>query len=274
MGKRVVDIAACARVERCLLLTRIPFVVRIVSRIEGTPVSASTIHNLFDLDNTYASKLDFSKGNTEKVARLVQMEVLLLDEVSMLDCDIFSSVTTLLNLCDHTRKGRADPNADEFGDCHVILFGDFKQLPPATSKAPFCVLPFVQRLFDFRVLRENRRVIDDPNRKDITEEFHQVLADVSFGRCTDIVKNFIVRSYVRGARNNTAETCPLEKVTSVFTKRRYRDSWNRSLMRKIAKSHNHSMKVRGMVRAKGQRGSNWHFLSDHLWLDVRRHPGC
>ncbi len=274
-------------------------------------MSASTIHNLFDMDNTYASKLDFSKGNTEKVARLVQMEVLLLDEVSMLDCDIFSSVTTLLNLCDHTRKGRADPNADEFGDCHIILFGDFKhrdlpghlaptmcttlvcdhfsvvwlelmrderrrprQLPPATSKTPFCVLPFVHRLFDFRVLRENRRVIDDPSRKDITDEFHEVLADVSFGRCTDIVKTFIVRSYVRGARNNTAETCPLEKVTSVFTKRRYRDSWNRCLMRKIAKSHNHSMKVRGMVRAKGQRGSNWHLLSDHLLLGVCRHPRC
>ena len=86
------------------------------------------------------------------------------------------------------------------------------------------MLPFVHRLFDFRVLRENRRVISDPSRKDITDEFHHVLADVSFGRCTEIVKNFIVRSYVRGARNNTAETCPLEKVTSVFTKRRYRQA--------------------------------------------------
>ena len=86
-------------------------------------MSACTIHNLFDLDNTYATKLDLTKGNLEKVARLVQMEVLLLDEVSMLDCDIFQSIATILNLCDHTRKGYIDNNADEFGDCHILLFG-------------------------------------------------------------------------------------------------------------------------------------------------------
>ncbi len=34
----------------------------------------------FDLDNQYVSKLDFAKMNVEKVARLVQMEVLMLDE--------------------------------------------------------------------------------------------------------------------------------------------------------------------------------------------------
>ena len=56
------------------------------------------------------------------------MEVLLLDEVSMLDCDIFSSIATILNLCDHNRKGYIDNNADEFGDCHILLFG-----PPALS---------------------------------------------------------------------------------------------------------------------------------------------
>ena len=30
-------------------------------------------------------------------------------------------------------------------------------------------------------------------------------------------------------------------------------------MRKIAKTHNHSMKIRGMCRPKGQRGSSWHY---------------
>lgn len=44
-------------------------------------------------------------------------------KVSMLDCEIFKSITQLMNLCDHTRKGYADPNVDEFGDTHLILFG-------------------------------------------------------------------------------------------------------------------------------------------------------
>ncbi len=126
-----------------------------------------------------------------------------------------------------------------------------------------------------------------------------MLSDISYGRCTDAVRRFVVKSYVRGACFPCAERCPLEKVTSVFTKRRYRDAWNRALVRKIAKTHNHSMKacglaamahefalhpgclrkaalklatqVRGMVRARGQRGSNWYSEKkvDHIRRNVR-----
>ncbi len=69
--------------------------------------------------------------------------------------------------------------------------------------------------FEFRVLRENRRVEHDESRKEAIEEFHAVLGDVSLGYCSEAVKKYIVQSYVRGARFNNAETCPLEKVTSV-----------------------------------------------------------
>ena len=40
---------------------------------------------------------------------------------------------------------------------HVLLFGDFKQLPPATSRAPFIVDPLLLHDYKFRVLRQNRR---------------------------------------------------------------------------------------------------------------------
>jgi len=53
--------------------------------IEGCNVSATTIHNLFDLDGNLTSKLDFSKANVEKVAVLVQMQVLFLDEARRSD---------------------------------------------------------------------------------------------------------------------------------------------------------------------------------------------
>ena len=52
-------------------------------------------------------------------------------QVSMLDQEIFEAVTKYLNLCDVQRKGYADPNADEFGDVHLVLFGDFKCPPVA-----------------------------------------------------------------------------------------------------------------------------------------------
>ena len=36
-------------------------------QVEGTDVHAATLHNVFDLDSTYQSSLDFTKTGTEKV---------------------------------------------------------------------------------------------------------------------------------------------------------------------------------------------------------------
>ena len=51
--------------------------------IEKTPVSATTIHQMFEFDSDNVSKLDFAKVTHAKVAALIQMQVLLLDEVSL-----------------------------------------------------------------------------------------------------------------------------------------------------------------------------------------------
>ncbi len=52
--------------------------------VEGTQVGASTLHNTFDFDGSHESKLDFSKRTAERVNALIALDVLLLDEVSML----------------------------------------------------------------------------------------------------------------------------------------------------------------------------------------------
>ena len=49
--------------------------------IEGTDVAATTIHALFELDGELHSKMDFSKLDDPKIAFLLQLQVLLLDEV-------------------------------------------------------------------------------------------------------------------------------------------------------------------------------------------------
>ena len=70
---------------------------------------------------------------------------------------------------------------------------------------------------------------------------------------------FKLRSgYVRGADCPTADDCKLEGSTSVFTKRRYRDAWNRKLVKRIGQTHNHTLKIKARVRARGTRGANWY----------------
>ena len=50
--------------------------------VEGTDVAATTIHALLELDGELHSRLDFSRLDDEKVALLMSLKVLLLDEVS------------------------------------------------------------------------------------------------------------------------------------------------------------------------------------------------
>lgn len=148
--------------------------------IEGTDVRASTLHALFDLDGDMVSRLDLAKLSHPKVAALLALKVLLVDEFSMLDIDAWTAVENCMSSVDHTLRPAAR-DADSFGDCHVILFGDYKQLPPSTSRAPFITLPSVHNCFDVRVLRQNRRVSVSPERAREAEAFHGVLDDIAHG---------------------------------------------------------------------------------------------
>ena len=85
----------------------------------------------------------------------------------------------------------------------------------AQGKAPFIVLPMVHS-FDFRVLRQNRRVVQDEARRQEIENFHEVLTDISYCRCTTVVREFIINSYVRGAQvgGGSSEHSPFEGNTA------------------------------------------------------------
>ena len=97
----------------------------------------------------------------------------------------------------------------------------------------------------------------DASRKAEIENFHKILMDVSMGVASDRVRQFIIRAYVKGMLScgGTANNCELEGSTSVFTKRRYRDRWNRTVIHRIASVANHSLKIKGRVRGSPLRKS-------------------
>lgn len=108
----------------------------------------------------------------------------------------------------------------------------------------------------------------DEARSAESGEFHAALGDIAWGRTTERVKKLVVEAYVRGARVGCAEKAELEGSTSVFTKRRYRDRWNRTLVRRIAKTRKHTLKIKGRVRSRGAKGNAW--FSDRKTQLARR----
>ena len=100
--------------------------------------------------------------------------------------------------------------------------------------------------------------MQDETRRAELDSFHTVLTDISHGATTNDVREFMIDAYVRGYEIATAAHVPFEGSTAVFTRRRYRDKWNRTVVRRIAKKHNHSIKIRACVRPKGVRSGQWY----------------
>ena len=147
----------------------------------------------------------------------------------MIDEACWQGMLDVLSLARHARKD--GENTDGYGPVHFILFGDFNQLPPASGRAPFIRLPSFARDFEFRCLNENRRVVRESGREAEIQNFHEVLADISEGKASEKVRKFIVDAYVRGRHFTIAEEVPVEGTTTVVTRRRYRDKWNRKVVR-------------------------------------------
>ena len=220
--------------------------------VPGTRVSATTIHNMWNLDTSLQSKLDLNRDHDEVVKELKRMEVNLVDEFSMIDVDLYDVMREMWRRLAAYRKP-SGAGLDEFGDLHIVLFGDLKQLPPATRRPPFIAMEGVPEVFDVRVLTQNRRVVDDPARAQQINNFHHVLQHIAAGQGSDneLVRQFFVEAYANAASEHySPKSLPLEGNTAIFTKRRYRDKWNGALVSRLAKHCGHELRVQGQVRAR------------------------
>ena len=160
------------------------------------------------------------------------------------------------------------PPGDEFGNVHHIICCDFKQLPPATSRPPFIASdPGVLTTFDFRVLKQNRRLAvgADVSHQRSLDTFHKTLERIAHGDAGAAVRQFFVNAYVRGA-GVTAATVPFEDHTDVTSKRRYRDRWNAEVLKRSGKTHGRSQKVKAVFIARGTQDQ---YIRDQAATDIR-----
>ena len=91
-------------------------------RTAGTDVQATTIHALMELDCEMKSKFDFASPGHPKVAAMLALEVLFINEVSMIDVGCWRTVSELFAAVGRSKRPDARA-ADDFGEIHLILFG-------------------------------------------------------------------------------------------------------------------------------------------------------
>ena len=230
-------------------------------QVPRTPVRAYTLHTLFALNIEGESTLDPNKQGDAKTERLSRMTVLIVDECSMIDDGTWLAMKDQLTTFAAVRVGESHstggrPECDDFGRVHLLLAVDYKQLPPATSRPPFIAADIaVIEQFRFRVLRQNRRIAtsEDAEQQQGFEDFHAVLESIAMNQTTDDVRQFFIGAYVRGA-GITQKDVPFEENTAVFPMRRYRDRWNRQILKRCADTYKRSAKITAAFAPRGTRG--------------------
>ena len=226
--------------------------------VPRTNVRASTVHHLFQLSVDLESKIDPGNSKHAGTEKLLKMTFLIIDEASMLDDDAWRAIRDQLSAISHRDLQEADidgkdhPRRDVFGRCHIMLCCDYKQLPPATARPPFIATdPEFIAAFDFRVLRQNRRLApaSNPSEQVALDLFHAVLEDVAHCKPSVPVRKHIVDAYVRGAKRPTANYLWRDEGTACFTKRKYRDRWNKRIQERAADKYRRSLKVDAIFTA-------------------------
>src|SRR5437588_8175746 len=117
--------------------------------VAALQLGGQTIHSFFGIPPRILDPDDVRpRGRSRKLMK--KIERLVIDEVSMVRCDLLDVV----DRCLRVERGRPEP----FGGVQVVLVGDFLQLPPVVPTAEQEVLSHLgfdgPYAFDAKVLRE------------------------------------------------------------------------------------------------------------------------
>ncbi|MDR2337650.1 MAG: AAA family ATPase [Deltaproteobacteria bacterium] len=171
-----------------------------------------TIHSLFkiapsifvpDDDRLQIPEIfDYLQYGEDRVQLINKMELLVIDEISMVRCDILDVIDRILRVY---RKRENEP----FGGVQVLLIGDVFQLPPIAKKDEWEILSlFYDSIFFFsaNVIRKNEFCYIELKKiyRQHEKEFIELLNKVRINQVTDADLIFLNSRY-------DPVFCPMEK---------------------------------------------------------------
>lgn len=101
------------------------FIVLAPSGVAAINAGGQTIHSFFGFDFAVQGPLSMGKMNSNKIAVAQKVDTIILDEVSMVRCDIIDAIDRMLRFCRHSSL--------PFGGVQMVFVGDLFQLPPVVT---------------------------------------------------------------------------------------------------------------------------------------------
>lgn len=107
-------------------------------------IGGNTIHSFMGIGTAEYSAITLANNilyKKHKLSKLVKLEILLIDEISMMNAELLSKVSNVLSIIRN--------NPSPFGGVQVILIGDFYQLPPVQGE--FCFKSDIWNQMNFSI---------------------------------------------------------------------------------------------------------------------------
>ena len=136
-------------------------------------IGGQTLHSFLGLGlgtGTVKEILNNILKNKKKHESILNLEVLIIDEISMIDKDLFEKISLILSII--------KSNDVYFGNIQIILVGDFCQLAPVKGK--YCFLADIWNKMNIKIVLLEKLI---RHNEDLL--FQQILKIVRKGRCTD-----------------------------------------------------------------------------------------
>jgi ATP-dependent exoDNAse (exonuclease V) alpha subunit len=145
-------------------------------------IGGTTLHSFFnikpDTDITKHTLKSIQKKD-ELYHKLNTLDLLIIDEVSMLDSVLCNNISYILKKCNH--------NEIPFGGIQILFVGDFFQLPPVTNSFCFLSESWIKLNPKVIELTESIRQSDD-------KLFQLILSKLRFGKLTKQIYDILEKN--------------------------------------------------------------------------------
>ena len=136
-------------------------------------IGGQTLHSFLGLGLGTGSIKDILGNilkNKKKYENILKLDVLIIDEISMIDKELFEKISEVLCII--------KSNEVCFGNIQLILVGDFCQLAPVKGK--YCFLSDIWNKINIKIILLEKLI-----RQDEDQLFQKILKIVRKGKCTD-----------------------------------------------------------------------------------------
>jgi ATP-dependent DNA helicase PIF1 len=155
-------------------------------------IGGKTLHSYLGIGLAKKSAKDLYIHNRYKLSHTVkkirELNVLIIDEISIIDLELFEKVSEYLALINGNRK--------PFGGLQVLLCGDFCQLEPVNGEYCFISKTWsdlnLTTIFLTKMIRQNE-----------DKKFQKILKNLRYGICDDKILNILKERIVDSSNNES-----------------------------------------------------------------------